>query len=132
MSKSCAGRCRVAAGGDRRRAGHRVHAGLTSERDLFERNFVWLFWVNVAVAGPCCWSSRASVRLLLRVRRRSSAAGCSSSWRASSRWSASCRHPDLHGVGQFVSRSIESLVRRQSGRALDARLSLSAAARWRP
>jgi len=43
---------------------------LTSERDLFERNFVWLFWVNVAVA--CALTlviAIAAARLFLRVRR---------------------------------------------------------------
>ena len=43
---------------------------LTSERDLFERNFVWLFWVNVAVAcALIVVIGIAAVRLGLRLRR---------------------------------------------------------------
>ena len=43
---------------------------LTSERDLFERNFVWLFWVNVAVAcALMVVIGIAAVRLGLRLRR---------------------------------------------------------------
>ncbi|MFO1218299.1 MAG: ATP-binding protein [Burkholderiaceae bacterium] len=43
---------------------------LTSERDLFERHFVWLFWVNVAVAAALALViAIAAARLFLRLRR---------------------------------------------------------------
>ena len=43
---------------------------LTSERDLFERNFVWLFWVNVAVAAALALViGIAATRLAVRLRR---------------------------------------------------------------
>ncbi len=43
---------------------------LTSERDLFERNFVWLFWVNVAVACALALViAIAAARLAMRLRR---------------------------------------------------------------
>jgi nitrogen fixation/metabolism regulation signal transduction histidine kinase len=43
---------------------------MTSERDLFERNFVWLFWVNLAVAAALLLViAIAAARLALRLRR---------------------------------------------------------------
>ena len=42
---------------------------MTSERDLFERNFVWLFWVNLAVAGALLLVIViAATRLAVRLR----------------------------------------------------------------
>ena len=42
---------------------------MTSERDLFERNFVWLFWVNLAVAAALLLViAIAATRLLVRLR----------------------------------------------------------------
>ena len=42
---------------------------LTSELDLFERNFVWLFWVNLAVAAALLLVIViAATRLWLRLR----------------------------------------------------------------
>ena len=42
---------------------------LTSELDLFERNFVWLFWVNLAVAAALLLVILiAATRLWLRLR----------------------------------------------------------------
>src|SRR4249920_3361915 len=42
---------------------------LTSERDLFERNFVWLFWVNLAVAAALLLViAIAAARLAVRLR----------------------------------------------------------------
>lgn len=42
----------------------------TDNRELFERHYVWLFWVNVAVASLLVFViGLAAVRLILRVRR---------------------------------------------------------------
>ena len=100
----------------------------TNNRALYERHYVWLFWVNVVVAGAagaghrlgracacCCAAARAA----------SSAAGCWSSWRRSSRWSASCPGVLIYTVSyQFVSRSIESWFDVKVEGALDAGLNL--------
>lgn len=58
----------------------------TNNRALYERNYAWLFGLNVLVAvlllAVLVW---VVVRLAVRLRRGASAAACWSSWRASLR-----------------------------------------------
>jgi nitrogen fixation/metabolism regulation signal transduction histidine kinase len=99
---------------------------LTSERDLFERNFVWLFWVNVAVAGALLLVvAIASVRLLLRVRR--GKFGSRLLVKLAGIFALVGVVPGIliYTVSvQFVSRSIESWFDAKVAGALDAGLSL--------
>ncbi len=59
----------------------------TNNRALYERNYAWLFGVNVLVAalllGVLVW---IGARLLLRCARGALAAVCWSNWRPSLRW----------------------------------------------
>jgi hypothetical protein len=93
---------------------------------FYERNFVWLFWVNVVAA--CCW--RWSwwwwrCGWPCGCCAASSAAGCSSSWPASSPLVGLLPGLVIYTVSyQFVSRSIEAWFDVKVAGALDAGLAL--------
>ena len=65
----------------------------TNNPALYERHYVWLFWLNVTVATLLVARHRhgGGAAAACACGAASSAAGCCSSWRRSSRWSAWCR-----------------------------------------
>jgi nitrogen fixation/metabolism regulation signal transduction histidine kinase len=99
---------------------------LTSERDLFERNFVWLFWVNLAVAAALFLViSIAAARLWLRLR--SGKFGSKLLVKLAGIFALVGVVPGvlIYTVSvQFVSRSIETWFDAQVAGALDAGLAL--------
>ncbi|MBX3619498.1 MAG: PAS-domain containing protein [Rhizobacter sp.] len=98
----------------------------TNSRGLYERHYVWLFWVNVVVAGLLVLViGIAGVRLLLRVRR--GKFGSRLLLRLAAVFAMVGVVPGLliYTVSyQFVSRSIESWFDVKVEGALDAGLSL--------
>ena len=99
---------------------------LTSERDLFERNFVWLFWVNLVVAAALLLViSIAATRLWLRLR--SGKFGSKLLIKLAGIFALVGVVPGvlIYTVSvQFVSRSIETWFDAQVAGALDAGLAL--------
>jgi nitrogen fixation/metabolism regulation signal transduction histidine kinase len=99
---------------------------LTSERDLFERNFVWLFWVNVAVAAALLLVI-AIAAMRLAVRLRSGKFGSRLLIKLAGIFAFVGVVPGvlIYTVSvQFVSRSIETWFDAQVAGALDAGLAL--------
>ena len=99
---------------------------LTSERDLFERNFVWLFWVNLVVAAALLLViAIAAARLWLRLR--SGKFGSKLLIKLAGIFALVGVVPGvlIYTVSvQFVSRSIETWFDVQVAGALDAGLAL--------
>jgi len=99
---------------------------MTSERDLFERNFVWLFWVNLFVAAALLLViAVAATRLLVRLR--SGKFGSRLLIKLAGIFAFVGVVPGvlIYTVSvQFVSRSIETWFDAQVAGALDAGLSL--------
>ena len=99
---------------------------LTSERDLFERNFVWLFWVNLVVAAALLLViAIAATRLWLRLR--SGKFGSKLLIKLAGIFAVVGVVPGvlIYTVSvQFVSRSIETWFDAQVAGALDAGLAL--------
>ncbi|HEX6720075.1 MAG TPA: ATP-binding protein [Burkholderiaceae bacterium] len=99
---------------------------LTSERDLFERNFVWLFWVNLAVAAALLLViAIAATRLWLRLR--SGKFGSKLLIKLAGIFAVVGVVPGvlIYTVSvQFVSRSIETWFDAQVAGALDSGLAL--------
>ncbi len=99
---------------------------LTSERDLFERNFVWLFWVNLAVAAALLLViAIAATRLWLRLR--SGKFGSKLLVKLAGIFALVGVVPGvlIYTVSvQFVSRSIETWFDAQVAGALDSGLAL--------
>jgi nitrogen fixation/metabolism regulation signal transduction histidine kinase len=99
---------------------------LTSERDLFERNFVWLFWVNLAVAAALLLVIViAAMRLAIRLR--SGKFGSRLLIKLAGIFALVGVVPGvlIYTVSvQFVSRSIETWFDAQVAGALDAGLAL--------
>jgi nitrogen fixation/metabolism regulation signal transduction histidine kinase len=99
---------------------------LTSERDLFERNFVWLFWVNLVVAAALLLViAIAAARLWLRLR--SGKFGSKLLIKLAGIFAVVGVVPGvlIYTVSvQFVSRSIETWFDAQVAGALDAGLAL--------
>jgi nitrogen fixation/metabolism regulation signal transduction histidine kinase len=99
---------------------------LTSERDLFERSFVWLFWVNLAVAAALFLViAIAATRLWLRLR--SGKFGSKLLIKLAGIFAVVGVVPGvlIYTVSvQFVSRSIETWFDAQVAGALDAGLAL--------
>lgn len=99
---------------------------LTGERDLFERNFVWLFWVNAAVAMALLLVIViVAVRLVVRVR--SGKFGSRLLVKLAGIFALVGVVPGvlIYTVSvQFVSRSIETWFDAQVAGALDAGLAL--------
>jgi nitrogen fixation/metabolism regulation signal transduction histidine kinase len=99
---------------------------LTSERDLFERNFVWLFWVNVAVACALILViGIAAVRLGLRLRRGKFGSRLLVKLAGIFAFVGVIPGVLIYTVSvQFVSRSIETWFDARVAAALDAGLAL--------
>lgn len=99
---------------------------MTSERDLFERNFVWLFWVNLAVAAALLLViAIAAARLGLRLRK--GKFGSKLLVKLAGIFALVGVVPGvlIYTVSvQFVSRSIETWFDAQVAGALDAGLAL--------
>ncbi|HEY2976937.1 MAG TPA: PAS domain-containing sensor histidine kinase, partial [Burkholderiaceae bacterium] len=99
---------------------------MTSERDLFERNFVWLFWVNLAVAAALLLViAIAATRLVVRLR--SGKFGSRLLIKLAGIFAFVGVVPGvlIYTVSvQFVSRSIETWFDAQVAGALDAGLAL--------
>jgi nitrogen fixation/metabolism regulation signal transduction histidine kinase len=99
---------------------------MTSERDLFERNFVWLFWVNLAVAAALLLViAIAAARLWLRLR--SGKFGSKLLIKLAGIFAVVGVVPGvlIYTVSvQFVSRSIETWFDAQVAGALDSGLAL--------
>ena len=99
---------------------------MTSERDLFERNFVWLFWVNLFVAGALLLViAIAATRLMVRLR--SGKFGSRLLIKLAGIFAFVGVVPGvlIYTVSvQFVSRSIETWFDAQVAGALDAGLAL--------
>jgi len=99
---------------------------MTSERDLFERNFVWLFWVNLFVAAALLVViAIAATRLVVRLR--SGKFGSRLLVKLAGIFAVVGVVPGvlIYTVSvQFVSRSIETWFDAQVAGALDAGLTL--------
>ncbi|MCC7285069.1 MAG: HAMP domain-containing protein [Burkholderiaceae bacterium] len=99
---------------------------MTSERDLFERNFVWLFWVNLFVAAALLLViAIAATRLVVRLR--SGKFGSRLLLKLAGIFAFVGVVPGvlIYTVSvQFVSRSIETWFDAQVASALDAGLTL--------
>jgi two-component system, NtrC family, nitrogen regulation sensor histidine kinase NtrY len=99
---------------------------LTSERDLFEKNFVWLFWVNLVVAAALLLViAIAATRLAVRLR--SGKFGSRLLIKLAGIFAFVGVVPGvlIYTVSvQFVSRSIETWFDAQVAGALDAGLAL--------
>jgi nitrogen fixation/metabolism regulation signal transduction histidine kinase len=99
---------------------------MTSERDLFERNFVWLFWVNLVIAAALLLViAIAATRLAFRLR--SGKFGSRLLIKLAGIFALVGLVPGvlIYTVSvQFVSRSIETWFDAQVAGALDAGLSL--------
>jgi two-component system, NtrC family, nitrogen regulation sensor histidine kinase NtrY len=99
---------------------------MTSERDLFENNFVWLFWVNLAVAAALLLViAIAAMRLAFRLR--SGKFGSRLLIKLAGIFAFVGVVPGvlIYTVSvQFVSRSIETWFDAQVAGALDAGLAL--------
>ncbi|HEY6510913.1 MAG TPA: ATP-binding protein [Burkholderiaceae bacterium] len=99
---------------------------MTSERDLFERNFVWLFWVNLAVAAALLLViAIAATRLLVRLRRGKFGSRLLIKLAGIFAFVGVVPGVLIYTVSvQFVSRSIETWFDAQVAGALDAGLAL--------
>jgi len=99
---------------------------MTSERDLFERNFVWLFWVNLVIAAALLLViAIAATRLAFRLR--SGKFGSRLLIKLAGIFAVVGLVPGvlIYTVSvQFVSRSIETWFDAQVAGALDAGLAL--------
>ncbi len=99
---------------------------MTSERDLFERNFVWLFWVNLAVAAALLLViAIAATRLLVRLRRGKFGSRLLIKLAGIFAFVGVVPGVLIYTVSvQFVSRSIETWFDAEVAGALDAGLAL--------
>jgi len=99
---------------------------MTSERDLFERNFVWLFWVNLFVAAALLLViAIAAIRLAVRLRRGKFGSRLLIKLAGIFAFVGVVPGVLIYTVSvQFVSRSIETWFDAQVAGALDAGLTL--------
>src|SRR5262245_2073144 len=99
---------------------------MTSERDLFERNFVWLFWVNLFVAAALLLViALAATRLMVRLRRGKFGSRLLIKLAGIFAFVGVVPGVMIYTVSfQFVSRSIETWFDAQVAGALDAGLAL--------